>query len=122
WAEMAPYAGPGPEAALAAHERVVRGEDLRTDGVASSLPPVLELPLVLQPWEPAYPLAEYRPDKADFPSPTLPPATPVTVGATARVVDDPESVRALTDLASIWVTESNGRSEAVAVEGTAVDA
>src|SRR5581483_2489822 len=28
WSELAPHAGSGPPAAMAAHERVVRGEDL----------------------------------------------------------------------------------------------
>ena len=38
-------------------------------------------------------------------------------GDAALAVDDPESCRALVDLAAAWVTESNGRAEAVAVEG-----
>src|SRR5206468_2705424 len=31
WAELAPFVAAGPEAAVAAHERVVRGEDLSAD-------------------------------------------------------------------------------------------
>ena len=41
-----------------AHERVLRGEDLTRR--RPHRPAVLELPLVLQPWEPAYPLATYE--------------------------------------------------------------
>jgi hypothetical protein len=69
WAELAPHVPPGPVGALAAHERVVRGEDLSPVAVE---PPVLELPLALQPWEPSYPVAEYHPDKAHFPAPPTP--------------------------------------------------
>ena len=36
-----------------------------------------------------------------------------------RPAEDPESVAALTDLASAWAGESNGRAVAVAVRGTA---
>jgi hypothetical protein len=46
WAELAPYTVAGPVAALSAHERVVRGEDVRDHDVADAH--VLEVPLVLQ--------------------------------------------------------------------------
>ena len=52
WSDLAPHAPFGPAALLTMHERVVRGEDLSTAELAG--PPVLELPLRLEPWEPAY--------------------------------------------------------------------
>ena len=121
WAELADGLS-GPPGALAAHERVVRGEDLSGDAAALALPPVFELPLVLQSWEPAYAVAEYRPDKADFPAPPLPPSRPDKAIGGAERADDPESVRSLTDLVGPWVTESNGRAEATVVRGSAADA
>jgi len=94
---------------------VVRGEDLTSDERVDRQ--VVELPLMLQPWEPSYPVAEYKPAEADFGGP------PAVVGwsaydaQAASVIDDPEACRALADLAAAWVTESNGRAEAVAVDG-----
>ena len=120
WAELAPHAPPGPASAMAAHERVVRGEDLRDDGRVDRN--VLELPLVLQPWEPAYPLASYGADEAQFPPPPLPAVDPVSLPDTVEVVDDPEGCRSLLEVAAAWTAESNGRAEAVAVRGQATAA
>jgi hypothetical protein len=118
WAELAPHAPPGPVAALAAHERVVRGEDLSH---VTLDPPVLELPLELQPWEPAYPLAVYESHKAEFPSPPLPPLAAVDLQKGAPS-DDTEASRALLDLVAAWTVESNGRAEVAAVHGDATAA
>src|SRR5262249_54900040 len=59
-ADLAPHAPYGPPAVLAAHERVLRGEDLT--GVTLPGPPVLDVPLRLADWEPGYFLAHYRSD------------------------------------------------------------
>src|SRR5207245_227589 len=72
WGELAPHLPVTPAAAVATHERVVHGEDLRHDAVAASLPHVLELPLALEPWEPEYAVAEYHADRAEFPAPAMP--------------------------------------------------
>ncbi len=73
WDELAPHLSATPAAALVAHERVVRGDDLSRDALASSLPEVLDLPLRLRPWEPAYVLAKYHPDRME----AYPPAVPL---------------------------------------------
>ena len=121
WDELAPHIQPGPMAAMAAHERVMRGDDLRHDrGIDSR---VLELPLVLQSWEPEYPLAKYGPSEAQFPSPALPRRMePVSMPPSTDPSEDPEARRALLDLVSAWTTESNGRAEAVSVRGDAAAA
>ena len=117
WDSLAPYVPAGPPAAVTAHERVVRGEDLTGDDrVATG---VLEVPLRLQPWEPAYPLAMYKADEALFDDVPPPPMTALELPSPGAVVDDPDAVRALTDLASAWTEGSNGRAAAVAVEGDA---
>jgi hypothetical protein len=124
WADLAPWVDVGtPEPAVAAHERVVRGEVVADDD-GRVMPGVLELPLRLEAWEPAYSVAVYEPDRAEFPLPPLAGLADVRISATAAapVVDDHEAVRALVDLAAAWTTESNGRAEAVAVRGTAVGA
>ena len=122
WEDLAPHVVQGvPEAAIAAHERVVRGEDLHGDRRLD--PFVLEVPLALAPWEPAYAVAEYGPDEASFPLPVVDGFSTVAAPAPrARRADDPETVRALVDLARAWTTESEGSSAAVAVHGDAVAA
>ncbi len=120
WAELAPGLGAGPVRAMAAHERVVRGEDLTGEGTID--PHVLELPLEVQPWEPAYPVAVYRADKADFPEPDYPPLGWVDLPEPGEQLDDPEALDALYDLVRPWVDQSNGRAETVAVEGGALAA
>jgi hypothetical protein len=120
WDELAPHVPPTPEASLAGHERVVRGEDLSDDERVDTR--VLELPLVLQPWEPNYPVAEYAADKVDFGHP--PPVDnwePFKASPAPTVADD-EARRALLDLTLAWTTESNGRAEAIAVDGDAAAA
>jgi len=122
WAELGPHLSGSPEAGMAAHERVVRGEDLTRDrGIDLT---VLELPLRLQPWEPDYPLATYRAHKmevAEVPAPDLHPvdlpAPPDPSPAPAG--DDAEAVRALAELAMAWKQESNGTVESSAVAGGA---
>lgn len=120
WAVLAPHVPPTPEATLAAHERVVRGEDLTGDDRVDR--GVLELPLGLQPWEPAYPLATYRRHEAEFPDLAPPPLETVALPAPGPPVDDPEGCRALVDLASVWKRESNGEVAAAAGAGDAPSA
>jgi len=120
WAELAPHVPATPEATLAAHERVVRGEDLTGDDRVDR--GVLELPLLLQPWEPFYPLADYRPHEAVFPDLPPPPLETVTLPEPGLPVDDLEGGRALVELASVWKRESNGEAAAAAVAGDALSA
>jgi len=137
WEELAPWVPDGPLAAVCAHERVVRGEDLSAwPGIDSR---VLEIPLRLAEWEPEYPVATYHGDRGEFPMP-VGPARPALVDrgrpalvdrgpaelgpqrAPAEQAEDPEVCRALLDLAGAWTTESDGRAEAVAVVGDAAAA
>jgi hypothetical protein len=130
WPDLAPHVSATPEAALTAHERVVRGEDLSVDETVRALPPVFELPLRLQAWEPEYALATYFPDRLELPSPTPPvldgvplrPAIARPGSSPAERLDDPAAVGALVELAAAWTAESNGRAEAVAVRGGAAAA
>lgn len=119
WAQLAPHVASGPAAVLTLHERVVRGEDCTREHLPG--PPVLDLPARLQPWEPDFALAEYRAHEAHFPAPELPSTDPVTLPPPTAGSSD-ETTRALTALVDTWTTASDGRAEAVAVEGTALDA
>jgi hypothetical protein len=138
WSELGPHVPPGPLAAVAAHERVVRREDLTADPRVDRS--VLELPLALEPWEPAYPVATYHADHVDLPAPPVrellgraaaavdggsevEEVDGVEAGAgKAALVEDPEACRALVELVTAWTAESNGRAGAVAVAGDADDA
>ena len=118
WAELAPHVPAGPARAMAAHERVLRGEDLRADDSVDPL--VLEIPLVLESWEPEYAVATYRSDEADFPAPDLPAVKPASAtGDPGEAIDRPFETEALLDPVRVWVEQSNGRAEAVAVRGDA---
>jgi hypothetical protein len=122
WSELAAHLEPGPPAVMFAHERVVRGEDL--DGVEPPGPPVLEIPLTLAAWEPAYALAEYRAHEAHFPAPdSAANLTPIEVPVPIppRLAAD-EGVDALTDTVRAWTSGSNGRAEVALVTSDAAGA
>ncbi len=120
WADLAPHAPPGPAAVLAAHERVVRGEDLTGEPLPG--PPVLDLPLLLAGWEPEYLLAHYRPDGVDLPGPTLPTLTPVEVSTHSPDGSHDAATDALLDAVRAWTEGSEGRAEATMVRGDALAA
>jgi hypothetical protein len=120
WRDLAPHVTLGAVATITAHERVVRGEDVRGD--APRGPVVLELPWSLESWEPRYPLAEYHAHHAEFPAPATPSVTAVELprGRPRRDADDVSA--ALADTARAWATESNGRVDASATRGDALAA
>jgi hypothetical protein len=120
WHDLAPHLHPGPPAVITGHERVLRGEDL--SGAALPGPPVLDLPLRLERWEPPYCLAKYRAHEADFPAPALPSLHAVTLPPPAAPGSDPDSVDALVGVTAHWVTDSGGRANAVVVDGDAAAA
>jgi hypothetical protein len=114
WEELEPLLPPGPERDSVAAERVVRGETIR-EAVKS------ELPLHLESWEPAYPVAEFHADKIDAPTPPMP-DLPEAATNPAQQIDDAETTLALAGLVTAWTEESNGRAQTAAVEGDALGA
>ncbi len=121
WEELAPGLDSGPLAAITAHERVVRGEDLTGDDRVD--PSVLTVPLVLLEWEPAYPVATYHADKADLPAPAEPEFEPLDLPlAPFEYTTDVDEAHALRGLTATWIDESHGHADAVAVNGTALHA
>jgi hypothetical protein len=120
WADLDGHVPEGPARTMAAHERVVRGEDL--EGAPGIDPAVLEVPLRLQAWEPRYPIAAYKADKAEFPNPPAPALEPVRLPAAGEPVDDPDGHEALYDLGRVWAEQSNGRCRVAVVEGPAAAA
>lgn len=121
WSELAPHIEVPQVAAFVAQERVLRGEDLSGDERAH--PEILELPLVLQDWEPTYALATYSSDLVEVMEPwvAMAPLEPITSPAPSsaeRLADD-ELEGALLDLVTPWVTESNGAAQVAVVKGDA---
>lgn len=120
---------------VVAQERVLRGEDLRDDAQAVGAPD--DPPLVLQPFEPAYVLPEYRADER-LDGAVLDPSEvsgdrwgPLPSGdaATASSFDAASSprgpavlVRALEDAVAPWTTQSSGVVRVALHDGTTDDA
>lgn len=117
WAELVAHVVPGLVSTLAAHERVVRGEVVA--GGDRLDPAVLDLPLALERWEPAYAGAVYRPDGAEFPSPPLPSSPVVGLPVAGRVVAHTPVTEALAGLVRPWRADSDGSIAVTAVKGRA---
>jgi hypothetical protein len=118
WDDLQPVLDLGPRATFVAHERVMRGEAIE----APDLPPVLDLPMALQPWEPNYALATYGDAGAEFPMPELPDDwSECTATADAEVLDD-ETEGAVRQLVDPWINGSNGTLDVVCVDGDVGDA
>ena len=117
WEELEPHLESPRMRALVATERALRGDSI-DDVVADE---VLGTPLARLPWEPEYPAAVYRSDRADFPAPE--PVAMESIGPGEPVIaDDADSEDALFGLVRTWVEESNGLAHVGTVEGSAVDA
>jgi len=117
WAELQPLLDLGPRASFVAHERVLRGERV----TAPDLPPVLDLPLALQDWEPDYPLATYTDAGAEFPMPDLPDDWVDVAPVPGDILDDDVDL-AVRQLVEPWLTGSNGHADVVCVEGGIAEA
>ena len=109
WVDLAPHIPPGPERDTVAAERVVRGEP-----VDVSIP---DLPAMLMTWEPAYPTAAYKKDKVEAPAPTIVETAAAVLPDEVDSIGDADSLAALGDLVEPWTDQSNGRSQAAAVNG-----
>lgn len=118
WQELAPHLPQCPERSVVAQERVIRGEDLRSSDVDTT---VLDIPLVLAAWE-SYPLAEYGPAGGTFDPPVEPPLVERSVSFDGEPIPGDEGAEGLFELGREWVTRSNGRVEVSCVEGTAEEA
>jgi hypothetical protein len=120
WDELADHVPPGPARTLAAHERVLRGEDLsgdeRIDGE------LLDLPLTLREWEPTYEVAEFKASEARFPAPPLPRIVESELSAPGEDAGLDDGTEALVAIVAPWAEQSNGTVSAIAAAGTAESA
>jgi hypothetical protein len=117
WAELRDHLEPGPARAMAAHERVVRGEDLASDDTVDRH--VLDIPLSLLPWEPRYSTARYSSDAVESEPPPAVSMHELELPNPGPGVDDDEAIDALVDVGAVWAHQSNGSARAVTVEGSA---
>lgn len=121
WAELADHIDLPVIAATVAQERVVRGEDLRSDPRAA--PDEFELPLHLQPYEPSYPVPTYRIDEVLEGGPADPAGIPRPVSARPGPPrDHTELERALRTVVAAWTERSSGSCATAAVAGDAAAA
>ncbi|HEX2404414.1 MAG TPA: hypothetical protein VHM29_06895, partial [Acidimicrobiia bacterium] len=68
-------------------------------------------------WEPAYPTAVYKNDKVEAPAPPIVDTAEADLPDEVESIEDTDSLAALGDLVEPWTDQSNGRSQAAAVEG-----
>jgi hypothetical protein len=116
WEEMEPHVTLPTIRALVAHERSIRGDEV---GESEVDPHILGIPVGLQGWEPTYPVADYRSDRAVFPDEIfdMEMAWVELPDAPAREADD-EVCDVLLDLVKPWWDDSLGKAEVATVTGT----
>ncbi|MFM8602348.1 MAG: hypothetical protein ACKODP_09770 [Actinomycetota bacterium] len=119
WDDLAPHLPRGHDRSLVAHERALRG-----DAVPGDEESVLDMPFVVQSWEPAYTAAAYGDDGVVDAAPVLPVsrrAAPAA-GAPPVLLDDDETVTAFRSLMEVWTSQSNGTAWCSVVEGGIAEA
>jgi len=113
WGDLSAHLQRGPRATFVAHERAIRGEPITEPNLAD----VLDIPTVIQPWEPQYALATYHDGGAEFPAPDLPDDWEELAPVDGAETLDDDVDLALRQLVEPWVTTSNGRAESTCVVG-----
>ncbi|MDJ0665581.1 MAG: DUF6183 family protein [Acidimicrobiia bacterium] len=119
WNEISPHVDDVRLRTLIAHERLLRGEEVPQGEIDRH---VLEVPLQLETWEPSYPVAAYRADRADFPEQEWTDLDWIELPEPQVRAAPDEALDALLGLVSPWTEQSNGRAEGVVVAGTALEA
>ncbi len=119
WDELAPHVDDDRLRTLIGHERLLRGESV---DIGEIDPHVLEVPFLLEPWEPQYPVAAYRSDRADFPEPEWTRLDWIELPDPIAREHDDDAIEALVGLTAPWTEQSNGRAEGVVVAGGALQA
>lgn len=116
WTDLDRHLSTPTVRALVAHERAIRGDDV--DGAAID-ERILDVPPRLQPWEPAYPVAVYREDGADFPESERTPMVWVDLPDAGMRLPDDDVAEMLISLVRPWWDESSGHADVAHVAGSA---
>jgi resuscitation-promoting factor RpfA len=116
WADLSPQLELPTIRALVAHERSIRGD---TVGEGEIDPHILGIPVVIQPWEPSYPVADYQSDRAVFPDEIFDIEMPWTdLPDPVERQNDDAVCDVLLDLVKPWWEDSLGKAEVSTVNGT----
>jgi hypothetical protein len=117
WADLEPHLDPGTQRELVARERALRSEPVGVEAES------YDIPVAVEEWEPAYAVAAYRGDGADFPEPQIGKLLPLEVGMpTAASECDDDVDEALHHLVAPWSESASGSVSVAQVEGSAPDA
>ena len=116
WEALGPFVEVPTVRAMVGYERSIRGDAVPGSEIDEQ---VLGIPVELQDWEPQYPVAQYRSDRAVFPDDIHEIAMTWTDLPNAVEPQPDDGVTdALLDLVKPWWDDSQGKAEAVAVDGT----
>lgn len=120
WDDLEPFVSIPTVRAMVAHERSIRGDAVDESAID---PQVIGIPVTQQRWEPDYPVAEYKPDRAAFPDDIheIPMEWVDLPDAPPRQPDDAVT-DALMDLVKPWWEDSQGKAEVATVDGTVEEA
>jgi hypothetical protein len=120
WEDLEPHVTVPTMRAMIAHERSIRGEEVDAGSIDGR---VLEIPVAIQSWEPAYPVADYTSDRATFPDDIFDlPMEWIELPDPAERDDDDRVSDALLTLVAPWWEDSLGHAEVATVEGTIEEA
>ena len=120
WDDLREYLDVPTVRAMVAHERSIRGDDVAESDIDVH---VLGVPVAQQPWEPSYPVAEYKPDRAAFPDDIHEINMDwVDLPEAAEPQPDDGLCDALMDLVKPWWEDSQGKAEVVTVDGSIEEA
>jgi len=116
WQDLSPHVEVPTVRAMVAHERSIRGDEVAEGDID---PHVLGVPVSQQVWEPHYPLAEYKSDRAAFPD-DIHEIDMEWVGLpeAAEPQQDDALCDVLMDLVKPWWEDSQGKAEVVTADGT----
>lgn len=116
WVELRDHVEVPTVRAMIAHERSIRGDHVEETEIDSR---VLGIPVAMQPWEPSYPVADYRSDRAAFPDDIFDIEMAWTELPEAATPQPDDGVcELLADLVRPWWEDSLGKAEVVTVDGT----
>ena len=114
WSDLRPHLEAGPIRRTVAAERVIRGDEVDED--------IADMPSSIMDWEPRYPVAKYKADRVQTPSPSTPEMVETNLPTDFEAMNDAASEDALGDLVQPWTEESNGRCQTVTVQGSHLEA
>jgi len=120
WSELREHVLVPTVRAMTAHERSIRGESIDETDIDFQ---ILGIPSEIQGWEPQYPVAEYRSDRAAFPDDIFDTKMQwIELPEAADVLPDDRVCDVLGDVVKAWWDDSLGKAEVVTVDGTIEEA